>query len=334
MTLTENEALWNLLEAESREAGAGGILLRRVHPKSKRNIFFGFRVPDQRRVLLMRIPNTVAPEIRDMATSRGIDLCVSPLPSDPSTDTSLQLTLREPRFADIFTALADDVANRVALAPDDAAGVHAFLTRIRKWQRFLEELSEGLGLEAQRGLWGELHFLRRYLIATRGPGAVAFWVGPAGRPQDFQMQAIAVEVKTTIANQPQSIRISNERQLDGSNGRRLFLVVFALEPVPDPGAGLPSLVNAIRNEISRDAVASECFEDLLLDCGYLDAHAHHYVATGYEIRKTCIFHVIEGFPRIVEAGLPLGIGSVSYSIALSACSGFTATEPDLITVIS
>jgi hypothetical protein len=59
----------------------------------------------------------------------------------------------------------------------------------------------------------------------------------------------------------------------------------------------------------------------------MDAQASRYGDTGYAIRRVLEYAVAGDFPRIVETGLPGGIGNVAYDLSLDACEGFRM-QPD------
>lgn len=104
------------------------------------------------------------------------------------------------------------------------------LGRLRRWQQFLTAARDLLSIEAQRGLWGELHVLRTHLLPALGAAAtVVGWKASAAAHQDFQFSGGAVEVKTTAAKQPQSVRITSERQLDDTGVGALYLHVVVVD---------------------------------------------------------------------------------------------------------
>ncbi|MCX6936349.1 MAG: PD-(D/E)XK motif protein [Verrucomicrobia bacterium] len=72
----------------------------------------------------------------------------------------------------------------------------------------------------------------------------------------------------------------------------------------------------------------------LLAAGYLDRDASRYVSPGYAVRRADTFRVNAAFPRVIEASLPLGVGSVSYDLSLAACAVFAVAPADLQTVLS
>ena len=158
------------------------------------------------------------------------------------------------------------------------------------------------------------------------PMAVAGWKGGERAHQDFQFPTGAVEVKTTLAKQPQVVRITSERQLDDSAWPALFLQVIALETRDGGGETLPTMVATLRAKLMSDGTALESFEDGLVAYGYLDAHVSRYAERGYLVRSEKLFHVKRGFPRLTERELAPGIGDVDYGLAVAACESF-ATKP-------
>lgn len=240
------------------------------------------------------------------------------------------VVLKEPRFSDVFAALVEDLVRRVAEAGSPVEQAQAFLGQLARWQKFLAASLEGLGEEAQRGLWGELRVLRELLLPALGTAAVAGWKGPEKAHQDFQFHGGALEVKTTLAKQPQVVRIASERQLDVADWPALFLHVLALDVREGRAESLPEMVASVRAAVAGDAAARETLEDGLLAAGYLDAQADRYAGRGYSVRSERCFWVKRGFPAIVERDLPRGVGNVAYALAVEACERF-ACESAAIT---
>lgn len=158
--------------------------------------------------------------------------------------------------------------------------------------------------------------------------AIGAWKGPDGAPRDFETSGIAVETKTSAANEPQVVPINGERQLDDHGLDGLFLLHLSLEILRDAGESLPATVAAVRNLVVGGPAAGT-LEDRLVDSGYSDSHAHLYARTGYELRRLSIFEIRDGFPRITETGLPDGIGRVHYRLAIDTCRGFETGDDEL-----
>jgi hypothetical protein len=176
--------------------------------------------------------------------------------------------------------------------------------------------------------------LQTGLLPVLGGAAVMGWKGPDGAHQDFQFPAAWIEVKTTLAKQPQTVRIASERQLDDSRVPALFLHVLALETHEGGAATLPALVAEVRAALATWPAARECFEDALLAVGYLDQHALRYAGVGYAVRRTEDFRVRAGFPRIIEADLPTGVGDASYTLSLASCATFSVGSSTVATALA
>ena len=263
------------------------------------------------------------PSRERLPEAEGFILTPVSLPDDVNYIT-LVLRLADQRYQDIFTVLVEDVVAAVTPAPDETQMLNILLSRLLAWQRFLTaQGQDGLGKDAQQGLYGELWFLCYILIGAVGElKAVQAWTGPARAPHDFQLSRGAVEVKTTAAKQLQQIRISNERQLDETHLPVLWLFHLSLDISRTGGESLPAMVSAVRERISADPLGLQVFELALLSAGYLDIHAERYQQNRYHIREQNIFQIRENFPRIIERDLRSGVGDVHYAISVAECKHY------------
>ena len=114
--------------------------------------------------------------------------------------------------------------------------------------------------------------------------------------------------------------------VDGAQSRYRLLEttrMYALEQLAAAGE-----TQAVQR--SRDLVvgtpAAVVLEEVLFAAGYHEAHEGRY-ATGYSVRSSQIFQVTEGFPRLVEADCPPGLGDVHYSLELGALTAFEVHRP-------
>ncbi len=237
--------------------------------------------------------------------------------------------------------MVEDVAPRVATANGAKEAASALFGRLRRWQHFLTAGLEGLSLEAQRGLWGELHVFLTHLMPILGPAAtVGGWKASAAAHQDFQFSAGAVEVKTTAAKQPQSVRVTSERQLDDTGVGALFLHIVVVDEREVatgsnvPGLSLSTLIAEIRAHLANDVIAITTFNGDLLDRGWLDAHSDRYEGHRWTIRAEHTFQIRQGFPRVVESDLATGVGDVNYGLNLAACAPFTTNIAAAVATLS
>ena len=331
------EELWPEIEAEAGRGGSAiGWLTRLARSDAKCRLSVGVETSSRRRGLLLRVARVAIPSRNRWPSCRGLELFARRLSGDGAAEATLGVVLKEPRFADVFTALAEDLARRVTEAGSATAQVKTLLGQLARWQKFLAASAEGLSMEEQRGLFGELHVLRAHLVPAFGSlPAVNGWRAPQAAHQDFQFATGAVEVKTTVAKQPQSVRITSERQLDGTGIAALFLHVVVLDErevdAARGGAGetLPALVGDLRRRLAAEAGALETFDDHLLDAGYFDAHAPRYEGRRYCLRRELTFRIGRGFPRLVERDLPEGVGDVSYALSLAACREFSVAPEEM-----
>jgi hypothetical protein len=330
MTVTEPDALWRLLRDEARVVIRSGYLLRRYAPDCVADLFVGIQCPELHEALILRVPKNFAPQIRDLPEMRGLRILSEKLPDDGQDQLSAIVQLREPKYADVFAAFVSVLGTRIGACRDPSDAAQELVGQLVRWHRFLDSHTEGLGEEAQCGLYGELYVLRT-LIRETGVQAVRAWSGPGQEPQDFRIAGrIAIEVKTSISVEPQSVRINGERQLDSSGFEHLFLLALSIERTSEAGELLPQVVTDIRVLLKAHAAMAEAFEDLLLEAGYLDKHLQRYSTHGFTVRRLRAYTVTDGFPRLVEADLPAGVGDVSYRLSLAGCRGFEISMESLL----
>ena len=311
-------SLWQSLEADAQVSDSGH-LRRRIGPESGCDFYLAISRPSNDRLLLVRLTEATRVVTTKLPEFRGLKLEFSVAVGDvPNATYTLQLRLTEPSFADVFNALIEDLVDCANRAPTEALAIAAIVDRLATWQRFLGRIPpEGLSEESQRGLFGELLFLQEILIPMVGVhDAITAWRGPKGAHQDFQLRGIAIEIKTSIAIQPQHIRIANERQLDPAGYEMLILFLASLDRRMGSGRTLPQMALSLR-EIAQGSGLLNVLDDLLLEAGYLREHEVRYQDIGYFERHRDFFHVQENFPRILEGDLRSGVGDVEYSISVA-----------------
>jgi len=326
--------IWSSIEKDNAHASAVGIFRRRILPDACCDLFLGVVKPANSRVLLLRVESGNIPAAKLLPQARGFEVRLLTLPDDPPGHSSVLLLQTNDTFRDIFTSLTVDVASHIAPTTDHKAAVEKFLARLKRWQQFLERSGpEGLGDEAQRGLFGELWFIRHYLVPVAGTQAVAAWTGPGMTAQDFQFSGLAVEVKTTTAKEHQKLPITGEKQLESSTELRIVLLHLSLTAQRDTGLTLVELTDSVRALLASAPLSLSVFEDTLLAAGYLDTHANRYAHPGYLIREHHFCEVKDDFPRIVGADLRDGVGDVTYSVSVAACLPYIVKEAEFLAIL-
>jgi hypothetical protein len=329
------DEIWTSLEADLASGHAAQRFARRIHADSTRDIRVAVDGHTGARMLLVRVQSAALDSSMEFPASRGFELRHVPLSEDGPRQVTLGVILTRPDHADVFTSLVSDVSRRVAATTSDQEAVSELIARLQRWQSFLHRhRPDGLSDEGRRGLYGELWFLRQFVLPASGPaGTVRSWVGPRSANQDFQLPRCAIEVKTSAANPHQFLHIASERQLDDTGAGTLLLFHLSVDEREGGGETLVEIVTAVRGLVIADMVAIEEFEASLIDAGYLDSQARQYLRTGYTIRRQGFFRVNGEFPRIVERDLRSGVGNVRYSIAVSTCDPFTISDEEAAQVM-
>jgi hypothetical protein len=322
------EAAWALIAGEAKSQP--GLVARRLHPHADLEIYAGLDRPSDVPVLCIHVKPAALRAVVELPASAGFLVQREENPHPGPNGVRLSLRLSVPRYRDVFGVLAQDVVDSVAQVGEQRAAVSTFVERLRRWQEFLEQHGpDGLGELAQRGLYGELWFLRHQAMLLAGAErAMAAWTGPDRSNQDFQFPSCAVEVKTTASSPHHEVVVSNVRQLDETHVPALLLLHVGLESHKEAGETLVELVESLRAALQPGGSPLSLFEEKLRDWGYLDVHASRYEASSYVVRSHDFYRVEGDFPRLAEADLPVGVGSVRYSIALAACAPYRVSTDD------
>jgi hypothetical protein len=316
--MTGFERLWKEMETNLGERSYG-LLRRRLTTERDDGLFVGIDPASGQRLFLVDLPQGI--DFANRRLPRWTEVQVERFVLEPHPlRVRVKIGLADVRFADVFGAFAEDLYRALrSLEPGPQVSM-ALEERLEKWNRFFREHGpEGLNEEEQRGLFGELLVLRRHVLPhLPGIKGTRTWNGPGGADHDFQLPGGCVEAKTVGMRPAKSFHISNERQLDESDCKSLYLYWANLE-LSESGESLPHLVDEIRGMLKTDKFAMDTFEQKLLMAGYLDVHAPNY-RWRYRILEEALCRVQNGFPRITNPAN--GISFVRYDLAVEACRPF------------
>lgn len=331
--MTKIESIWN--ELENDESFSHGILIRRYSGTIIPNIYIALKSPEKFRCIAVSINKAVPINIASFTNLRDINI---ELVQDENRYDSniLLIKLLSNQHRDIFSVLCEDLITSIASVTNENHLVRELLNRFEKWKSLFDRASnQGLSVEEQRGLFGEVFFLRK-LLSKKNCFLVTInsWVGPEKQVKDFQYNNWSVEVKTTHGNNHQIIHISSERQLDTSNFEFLYLNHLSLDSRQMSGETLNQLIDSVLLKIGEDALALNRFRNKLLIAGYFEQHKNNYDDTGYFIRQDKTYLVEKNFPRIEERDVKEGVGDVKYSILISNCSEFCRTDEQVFNTLN
>lgn len=297
-------------------------------------MFLCVKRPQMHKAFILEIPKDISPSPEAIRDSKGFGFTISITGKELNADyVSLILTSAKTEYNEAIESISELLYSKLHLLKDRKEILSAFLSQVRLLQIFFEKQgTEGLSLEAQKGLYGELYFLENYLLNNNALGvkSLRYWTGPISRQHDFQFGNVCVEVKTTSSKQHQKLYISSEQQLDESLIDKLYLFYLSISLVNNHTENLPAIIERIRRKIHSNTEALDLFNNCLLERGYLDLHQGKYEDTGYSVRKFGVFNVVDDFPRLKETDLRKGVGDVTYSISVDACSNYSISEQELI----
>lgn len=314
--MTKIENIWVGLESDT--SNHSGLLYKRYSAEVLPDVFVALKAPEKLRCIAFRISAAFPFDENQWNKLKDIKIETLPDERDKSKKFLLILLLNK-QHKDIFSTLCEDLIFGVSDVSTELTLVEKLLERLAKWQSLFEKVGkQGLSDEAQRGLYGEIYFLRFFLTNNSDKNyCIKSWLGPEKSIQDFQYSNWAVEVKTTHGNNHQKIHITSERQLDDSIIEKIFLFHLSLDVRVGNGESLNVLIDAVSELLNDNTMASNLFKLKLLESGYYDIHKPLYDERGYTIRQENIYRVTGNFPRITENQIPIGVGDVRYSIVLS-----------------
>ncbi len=331
--MTKINQIWD--ELANDKSFAKGLLLRRYSGSVLPDVFVALLLPEKLLCIASSISDSIEINISQFDNLQEIQIDLFPDPIQKGKNTLL-FKLVNNQHRDIFSVLCEDLIISITSVTNEKVLVKTILNRFEKWKSLFSRInSKGLMPDEQRGLFGELYFLRKFLQFNENNQFVLnAWVGPSGGVRDFQMKSWALEVKTTHGNNHQKVQISSERQLDTSHLDKLFLYHLSLEMVQESGETLNQIIASIVNLLGVDVIAQNIFKIKLYEAGYFDQHFASYEITGYFIRKGVFYTVENEFPRIQENDIRSGVGDVKYSIIVSQCDVYIVPEEFIFETLS
>ncbi|KXS46086.1 MAG: Uncharacterized protein AWU58_817 [Methanohalophilus sp. T328-1] len=322
------DAIWE--ELENDKSFHSGLLYKRYSAKIKPNIFISLKAPEKFRCISFLIDSSFEFDKNQLKYLRDIKIESAFDPLHPGKKFILVLLLNK-QYNDIFTTLCQDLIDGLSEIDNEDILIEKLIERLIKWQSLFEKAGEsGLSESSQRGLFGEMYFLRKCLSKSlHYIDWIKAWKGPEKSIQDFQYSDWAVEVKTTHGKNHQKIHISSERQLDDSIIPNIFLYHLSFDIRPSHGETLNSVIEDIFSLLSTSSADTNLLRLKLIESGYFEIHKEFYENTGYTIRGENIYNVQGSFPRITEKQVPVGVGDVKYSIVLSHTEEWNMDESEL-----
>lgn len=196
---------------------------------------------------------------------------------------------------------------------------------IKSWANFLKPQRTGLSEPEYIGLWGELFTLAKIILPQHTAfNSMRFWVGPDGKKQDFTLNKIAVEVKTSFSSEARKITVSSLEQLDVITEKLYLLHLVANPSEPQLGYSLKDLYEKSLSMISQDPQSEIIFLQKVFDL-YGKANDKQLNSKITLITQT-LYEVTESFPCLRNKDVPSSIAGLRYDLLVSAIREFESNK--------
>lgn len=318
---------WALVEAQP--PGGERLTVRTALPGNHDDVLIALDAA-RRRYVLVRIPTGEPSELAER-TSKGIAVQTVEMRVDGDrTENFVEIACLESQGHAALDTIAVELVEAL-VAGASIGRVRLVQNVLAKWRRFWSGVNQGvLSKEQQRGLFGELWFLSRWLCPSVGTAkALQMWRGPAGSRNDFEVQGMGIEVKTTGRVDAVHV-IHGLDQLLEPPGGVLFLYSLSVRDEASGTDCLPKVVNEMRGRLAEDYQALLQFDAAVYAAGYDDRLASEYGRLVLRVRDEGLYRVTDGFPRLVPAsvigGLPAGLSAVNYELNLDAAAAWLLSK--------
>ncbi|SHE98935.1 Putative PD-(D/E)XK family member [Bacteroides luti] len=307
------------------------VVREKVESVSGVNCYIGTISFSKAKIFLLELDASLSVHANYLMRFVGVEIQILPV---NKAKKELAIILLENELSDIFILFIEDIINSLTSVKNEEDAILVISKKIGYWKKLFSKFTGGLLTpQQQRGLFGELYFLRLLLENLNNKEKIVKgWQAPTGSNQDFYYNGIAIEVKTSKSNNP-SIKISNELQLDTTGLINLYLAFYKLNEYPGNQNSLSGLITIIRNLLSKDYELLSEFNDKLESLGIDSETEAEYSNISYSIRDEKYYKVVSGFPQITKATIDNSIFNVSYEINPIGCFDYEYNINSIISEI-
>lgn len=303
---------WSALSNADVDIGWRSISLQ---PTGGIDILAGRKSPENVEAVLFRFPAVSIRSVEKLPEGVGFSTAIVEFAS--ANQMYLALSRKSNGSIELFASMACDVINTmdeaVSSGVEDDRLASVCINRIAAWQEFMRKGADGLTPEEELGLVGEIELLKVLVENDFDPiTAISSWIGPLSGIQDFQIGSGAIEVKATLSSIGFLAKIGSLDQLDDSVRQPLFLAAIRFV-LSGNGKTLPQLINCFRELVRNDWAAKNQFSERLLAAGFFDSHEDKYNRK-FSVNELKFLKVGEGFPRLTQGSVPVGVRRVVYEI--------------------
>ncbi len=242
---------------------------------------------------------------------------------------TIYIHLTDSELAEIFIKFIQDIVNSIFFLSDEIEAISILTKVIVDWKKLFDKAKfNGLTLEEQRGLIGELLFIK-FLIDKNVDieNILQGWTGQEYNDKDFLIGENGYEIKFTVSKNPE-LKISSERQLDDISIDKLYISLYIAEEVIQDGITLNVLISEIKDRLIYNHIYYHLFQNILLERGY-NFEDHDHYNRGYKIKNIKHYKVNDSFPRLIPQNISPGLRNITYSVELSSILNHEVGENEL-----
>ena len=223
----------------------------------------------------------------------------------------------------VFFTFCANLIDAVTDIYDEQKALYALKKRYITWKTmFRRDSSNKLSKEILQGLFGELYFMKKYMLDRFGAAvAVQAWSGPDFKSKDYAVDTEWFEVKTVGANTT-TVHISSLAQLSSDHDGHLIVVKAEAmsEQFGNGESSIEELFNYIFAQIN-DETAEGIFLSKLSAFGF-DSSDESFMSK-FDVKSMTSYKVSGDFPRLTEKDITRPeICDVSYSLIINSLKDY------------
>ena len=263
-------------------------------------------VKHSKRGIIIPVPLSVSYEIIKIGGIR-IEICdINKIYGIPFDGKFLVIWCSRFKLREIFNRLMSDIL--VDISTDFDA--NDIIDRLKGWKMLL---SSSDNRNEEKGLWGELYFLK--FLLENNFGTIESWKGPLGATKDFQFTGKRVEIKTSSIRSGWFVSMHGFYQANNIPGVNDFLVFIRIEEDKN-GLTISQMVMDIQKMLNP----TDCLEFGELLSNFENNFFEE--SSKWNVLESKIFPIDSDFPGIgsndfVRNTLPSGVIDFSYTSDLS-----------------
>jgi len=328
MTKPKMNNLKSIWKLQSKNSG-NSVVREPIVLNNGINCFAGFIQASLNKMFQIELDNSVSIHKNYLKRFHGVEIRVL---ESTGGKKDITIILSDNDLLDVFILFLEDLIHGLETIASESDVPLIVNQKVGYWGKLFARIKgELLSKERQRGLYGELIFLKTLLDRSSDHvKSIVAWTGPEGSNQDFSNELTAVEVKSSKATKP-SVNIASELQLDWTKFDSLYLLVIHLDELSNGSETLRKLIEEIKAKFDNQQYLLGLFEEKLDRVGIPNGEEKHYDDFGFIIRSKRAYLVRDGFPALTNDIINNdAIHNVKYQIDLTACEPFAAVLEDVI----